>query len=113
MSDLVPPSIMPAMAAVAAPPAPPVGPDTLITIKIQHQGVNRRFKMPLRELGARVFPQKVRNAFAVHVMQSGQGVRFTAFIIATSLFPPFSPIRLSRLPVPTPRYQRCLLHLHP
>lgn len=61
MSDLVPPSNIPATAA-AAPPAPAVGPDTLITIKILQNGsVNRRLKMPLRELGARAFPQKVRN----------------------------------------------------
>ncbi|OKL62980.1 hypothetical protein UA08_02066 [Talaromyces atroroseus] len=57
---------MPAMAAVAAPPAPPVGPDTLITIKILQNGsLNRRLKMPLRDLGARVFPQKIRQFLSV------------------------------------------------
>lgn len=46
--------------AAPTPPAPPVGPDSLITIKILHNdSVNRRFKIPLRDLGARVFPQKV------------------------------------------------------
>ncbi|RAO73014.1 uncharacterized protein BHQ10_009026 [Talaromyces amestolkiae] len=49
-----------------APPAPPVGPDTLITIKILHNdSVNRRFKIPLRDLGARIFPQKVRYLLTV------------------------------------------------
>lgn len=40
--------------------APAVGLDTLVTIKIQqNESVNRRVKIPLRDLGARVFPQKV------------------------------------------------------
>ena len=38
----------------------PTGPDTLITIKVALDGVNRRFKLPLRDLGANVLPQKVR-----------------------------------------------------
>jgi hypothetical protein len=46
--------------ATPTPPAPPVGPDTLVTIKIlQNESINRRVKIPLRDLGARVFPQKV------------------------------------------------------
>jgi hypothetical protein len=64
MSDLVPLSKSSAILSTAmsgpSPPAPAVGPDTLITIKILHNdSVNRRFKIPLRDLGARVFPQKV------------------------------------------------------
>lgn len=46
--------------AAPAPPAPPVGPDTLVTVKVLYNDANRRFKIPLRDLGARVFPQKVR-----------------------------------------------------
>jgi next-to-BRCA1 protein 1 len=41
------------------PPASPVGPGTLITIKVLYNDSTRRFKVPLRELGARVLPQKV------------------------------------------------------
>ncbi|KAF2449953.1 hypothetical protein P171DRAFT_351305 [Karstenula rhodostoma CBS 690.94] len=37
----------------------PVTLDTLIVVKIQVHGVNRRFKVPLRDLGANVFPEKV------------------------------------------------------
>lgn len=64
MSDLVPLSKSSAILSTAmsgpSPPAPAVGPDTLITIKILYNdSVNRRFKIPLRDLGARVFPQKV------------------------------------------------------
>lgn len=46
-------------------PAPPVGPDTLITVKVlQNNSINRRFKIPLRDLGARVFPERVRCVLA-------------------------------------------------
>lgn len=38
----------------------PVGPDTPITVKVIIDGANRRFKLPLRDLGANVLPQKVR-----------------------------------------------------
>lgn len=37
----------------------PVTLDTLIVVKIQLQGNTRRFKVPLRDLGASVFPDKV------------------------------------------------------
>ncbi|CRG83584.1 Next to BRCA1 gene 1 protein [Talaromyces islandicus] len=47
-------------------PAPPAGPDTLVTIKIlQNASLNRRVKIPLRDLGARVFPQKIRQVLAI------------------------------------------------
>ncbi len=36
----------------------PTGPDSLITIKVALGGVNRRFKLPLRELGANMLPDK-------------------------------------------------------
>ena len=44
----------------------PVTLDTLIVVKIQlqGQGSTRRFKVPLRDLGANVFPDKVRRAVA-------------------------------------------------
>jgi hypothetical protein len=45
--------------ATPAPAATPVGPDTLITVKVLYNDNTRRFKIPLRDLGARVFPQKV------------------------------------------------------
>lgn len=65
MSDLVPAAKSTAMLSSTA-PAPAVGPDTLITIKVVHnESVNRRFKIPLRDLGARVFPQKLRYLLAV------------------------------------------------
>jgi next-to-BRCA1 protein 1 len=52
--------------ATPTPPAPPVGPDTLVTIKIlQNESINRRVKIPLRDLGARVFPQKIRQILAI------------------------------------------------
>ncbi len=45
--------------ATSHPQSGPVGPDTLITVKIIIDGTNRRFKLPLRDLGANVLPQKV------------------------------------------------------
>ena len=38
-----------------------VSPDVLITIKLQIGAENRRFKLPLRDLGAATFPSKVRD----------------------------------------------------
>jgi hypothetical protein len=74
------------------PPAPAVGPDTLITIKIlQNDSVNRRFKIPLRDLGARVFPQKV--CFEItFILQSSHVNRFPLFAACVLLQPtwPFS-----------------------
>jgi hypothetical protein len=35
------------------------GPDNLVTVKVLYDDSNRRFKMPLRELKAQVFPQMV------------------------------------------------------
>lgn len=50
------------MAAPFQPPQPTlVGPDTPISIKTLFEGYNRRFKLPLRELGAYSLPQKVCN----------------------------------------------------
>ncbi|EEP82069.1 predicted protein [Uncinocarpus reesii 1704] len=37
-----------------------VGPETLIAIKLNYEGANRRFKLPLKDLGAYTFPQKIR-----------------------------------------------------
>ncbi|KAL1966005.1 hypothetical protein VTN77DRAFT_4945 [Rasamsonia byssochlamydoides] len=51
--------------AAPAPQAPPVGPDTLVTVKVLYNDTNRRFKIPLRDLGARVFPQKLRQLLAI------------------------------------------------
>lgn len=38
----------------------PVTLDTLIVVKVQLQDSTRRFKLPLRDLGPAVFPDKVR-----------------------------------------------------
>ncbi|KAF3893404.1 ZZ type zinc finger domain-containing protein [Trichophyton interdigitale] len=38
----------------------PVKPDTLITVKAHFDGENRRFKVPLRDMGATTFPLRVR-----------------------------------------------------
>jgi next to BRCA1 gene 1 protein len=37
----------------------PVTLDTLIVVKLQFQGHTRKFKIPLRDLGANVLPEKV------------------------------------------------------
>lgn len=42
-----------------------VGPDTLIAIKVTYDGVNRRFKLPLRDLGAYTFPLKIREILSI------------------------------------------------
>ncbi|KAK2757889.1 hypothetical protein FQN54_004295 [Arachnomyces sp. PD_36] len=51
--------------AATAPQSTPVGPDTPIIVKVAFDGDNRRFKLPLRELGAQVFPSKLRQLLSV------------------------------------------------
>ncbi|OBT50025.1 hypothetical protein VE04_09509, partial [Pseudogymnoascus sp. 24MN13] len=40
-------------------------PDTLVTLKVNIEGSNRRFKLPLRDLGANTLPDKLQNGFMV------------------------------------------------
>lgn len=40
--------------------------DTLVTLKINIEGSNRRFKLPLRDLGASTLPDKVRRGSTRH-----------------------------------------------
>lgn len=47
------------MAAKAPRGAPPVAPDTPIVVKVVYDGLTRRFKMPLRDMNATIFPVKV------------------------------------------------------
>lgn len=42
-------------------------PDTLVTIKVNIEGQNRRLKMPLRDLGASTLPDKLRNELHIPV----------------------------------------------
>ncbi|KAL1865276.1 hypothetical protein Plec18167_009471 [Paecilomyces lecythidis] len=51
--------------AAPLPTSIPVGPDTLITVKVVYNYTSRRFKIPLRDLGARVFPQKLRELLSI------------------------------------------------
>lgn len=44
---------------MSAPATTPVGPGTLITVKVTYDDHTRRFKIPLRDLGARTLPQNV------------------------------------------------------
>ena len=43
-------------------------PDTLVTLKVNIEGSNRRFKLPLRDLGANTLPDKV-----CHSSRRGRG----------------------------------------
>ncbi|KAL4981753.1 hypothetical protein BDW68DRAFT_171927 [Aspergillus falconensis] len=45
---------------MSAPTANLVGPSTLITVKVTYEDHTRRFKIPLRDLGARTLPQNLR-----------------------------------------------------
>lgn len=44
---------------MSTPTTTPVGPGTLITVKVTYDDHTRRFKIPLRDLGARTLPQNV------------------------------------------------------
>ncbi|KAL4751198.1 hypothetical protein BDW72DRAFT_203302 [Aspergillus terricola var. indicus] len=50
----------PGHAVMSAPTVNPVGPGTLITVKVTYEDHTRRFKIPLRDLGARTLPQNLR-----------------------------------------------------
>ncbi|KAJ4304655.1 hypothetical protein N0V90_000181 [Kalmusia sp. IMI 367209] len=54
----------------------PVTLDTLIVVKVQLQGSTRRFKIPLRDLGATVLPDKLRHLLQV---PPGQDVVFERY----------------------------------
>ncbi|PGH10676.1 hypothetical protein AJ80_07432 [Polytolypa hystricis UAMH7299] len=43
----------------------PVGPDTPIVIKAYYDGTNRRFRFPLKDMGAQTFPIKLREALGI------------------------------------------------
>ncbi|TVY28460.1 Next to BRCA1 gene 1 protein [Lachnellula hyalina] len=45
--------------------SPATNPDTLVTLKVNVEGTNRRFKLPLRDLGASTLPDKLRFLLAV------------------------------------------------
>ena len=45
--------------AAPTPQMVPVGPETLIVIKVVVGNTNRRFKVPLKDLGAHILPHKV------------------------------------------------------
>jgi hypothetical protein len=44
--------------------------DTLVTLKINIEGSNRRFKLPLRDLGASTLPDKVRCGSTRHMNEA-------------------------------------------
>ncbi|KAL4894318.1 hypothetical protein BDV59DRAFT_192656 [Aspergillus ambiguus] len=48
-----------------SPTAPSVDLNTLITLKVLYNDHTRRFKIPLKELGARVLPQKLRHLLGI------------------------------------------------
>jgi next-to-BRCA1 protein 1 len=50
-------------------PNVPVTLDSLIVVKLQFQGNTRKFKIPLRDLGANVLPEKVRRCRAIRAYQ--------------------------------------------
>lgn len=56
----------------------PVTMDTLVTIKVSIQGTNRKFKVPMRDLGAAVLPTKVspllfgRATKALHALRTSR-----------------------------------------
>ena len=58
------------MAAPMAMPQVAMPPDTLIVIKLQVGDENRRFKLPLRDLGANILPDKVSRHLG-SLVQSG------------------------------------------
>lgn len=50
---------------MSAPATTPVGPGTLITVKVTYDNHTRRFKISLRDLGARTLPQNLRQLLGI------------------------------------------------
>ncbi|KAI9671945.1 MAG: hypothetical protein M1817_002324 [Caeruleum heppii] len=63
---------------------PPTG-DTMISVKVAIDGSNRKFKFPLRDLGANVFPAKLRSLLGV---PQNQEVLFERFSDSSASFIP-------------------------
>ncbi|KAK8219007.1 hypothetical protein IWZ01DRAFT_172043 [Phyllosticta capitalensis] len=55
----------------------PVTMDTLVTIKVSIQGTNRKFKVPMRDLGAAVLPTKLRQLLNIPPEQQVTFERFS------------------------------------
>ncbi|APA11930.1 hypothetical protein SS1G_05467 [Sclerotinia sclerotiorum 1980 UF-70] len=74
------------MASITAPT-----PDTLVTLKINIEGSNRRFKLPLRDLGASTLPDKLRYLLAIPPTSEAIFERYSdsaaAFIVLDSSNP--------------------------
>ncbi|CAD6444334.1 55feba01-52d5-4fac-89df-6ce94a3976b6 [Sclerotinia trifoliorum] len=74
------------MASITAPT-----PDTLVTLKINIEGSNRRFKLPLRDLGASTLPDKLRYLLAIPPTSEAIFERYSdsaaAFIVLDSTNP--------------------------
>ncbi|KFY37438.1 hypothetical protein V494_04755 [Pseudogymnoascus sp. VKM F-4513 (FW-928)] len=52
-------------------------PDTLVTLKINVEGSNRRFKLPLRDLGANTLPDKLRSLLQIPASQEAIFERYS------------------------------------
>ncbi|KAM0160371.1 hypothetical protein ACHAPG_003031 [Botrytis cinerea] len=74
------------MASMTAPT-----PDTLVTLKINIEGSNRRFKLPLRDLGASTLPDKLRFLLAIPATSEATFERYSdsaaAFIVLDATNP--------------------------
>ncbi|KAI9824638.1 MAG: hypothetical protein M1819_000839 [Sarea resinae] len=62
-----------------------LGPDTLVTVKVAIDGNNRRFKLALRDLGANVFPDKLKECL---VLPPNQNVKFERYSDSAGAFIP-------------------------
>ncbi|KAL5334182.1 hypothetical protein BJX70DRAFT_391618 [Aspergillus crustosus] len=58
-------STFPGYSIMSAPTPAVVGPGTLITLKVTFENHTRRFKIPLRDLGARALPQNLRQLLGI------------------------------------------------
>ncbi|CZS87865.1 related to ZZ type zinc finger domain protein [Rhynchosporium graminicola] len=60
------------MASTSTHPTPATTPDTLVTLKINIEGTNRRFKLPLRDLVPSTLPEKLR--FLLSIPPSSESI---------------------------------------
>lgn len=64
-----------------------VGPNTLITVKVIYDDSTRRFKIPMKDLGAQVFPQRVSHFFLSppELSPTGEKLDYGAFLALSFL----------------------------
>jgi len=76
---------------MAAPP-PTISLDTLITLKVNHNGSAKRFKLPLRDLTMQSLEDKVSSTLlCAYDFRTDEGGHHLVHVVSASAFHPYQP----------------------